>query len=105
MTERPSINEEDYLDDDNGELIKFQMGDGVLEELYPFENFKDEIDNCGGYLFELAKCIEDFEDKLHEAWLEAKVDEEVRYSLLDLLKNGVMTILTRRNIGATLLRI
>uniref|UniRef100_A0A0W0FYH1 Uncharacterized protein n=1 Tax=Moniliophthora roreri TaxID=221103 RepID=A0A0W0FYH1_MONRR len=81
------------------------MGDGVLEELYLFENFKDEIDNHRGYLFELAKCVEDFEDELHEAWLEAKVDEEVGYSLLNLLKNGVMTILTRRNIGVTSLRI
>uniref|UniRef100_A0A0W0F4V8 Uncharacterized protein n=1 Tax=Moniliophthora roreri TaxID=221103 RepID=A0A0W0F4V8_MONRR len=78
-TERPPINEEDYLDDDNRELIGFQMGDGVLKEPYPFENFKDEIDNCGGYLFELAKCIE---DKLHKAWLEVKVDKEVRVNIM-----------------------
>ncbi|ESK80988.1 hypothetical protein Moror_7624 [Moniliophthora roreri MCA 2997] len=82
MTERLPIKEEDYLDDDNGELIKFQMGDGILEEPYPFENFKDEIDNCGGYLFELAKCVEDFEDELHEAWLEVKADEEIRENVL-----------------------
>ncbi|ESK82080.1 pol polyprotein [Moniliophthora roreri MCA 2997] len=82
MTKRPPINEEDYLDDDNRELIRFRMGDGVLKEPYPFENFKDDIDNRGGYLFELAKCVEDFKDELHEAWLEAKVDEDVRVNIL-----------------------
>uniref|UniRef100_A0A0W0GBL3 Uncharacterized protein n=1 Tax=Moniliophthora roreri TaxID=221103 RepID=A0A0W0GBL3_MONRR len=73
---------EDYLVDVNGELIKFWMGDGILKEPYPFENFKDEIDNHRGYLFELAKCIKDFKDELHEAWIEAKVDEEVRENAL-----------------------
>uniref|UniRef100_A0A0W0FWM3 Uncharacterized protein n=1 Tax=Moniliophthora roreri TaxID=221103 RepID=A0A0W0FWM3_MONRR len=82
--ERPPTNEEDYLDDDNGELIRFQMGDGVLEELYPFENFKDEIDNRGGYLFKLAKCVKDFKNKLYKARLEVKVDKEVRVNILKL---------------------
>jgi len=82
-TERPPINEEDYLDEDSGERLRFRMGEGVIEEPYPFEDFKEKIDNRGGYFLERAICVEDFEDELHDAWLQFKIDKEVRETVLE----------------------
>ncbi|EEB88801.1 hypothetical protein MPER_13182 [Moniliophthora perniciosa FA553] len=82
-TERPPMNDEDYLDEDDGEPIKFMMGEGVTDEPFPLETFREQIDNRGGYLFELAQCVEDFHDELEEAWVESMVYKDIGVSVAE----------------------
>ena len=78
-TERPPVDEDDYADEDDGEPVKFRMGEGVIEPPLEFEDFKDQIDSRGGYFLERATCVDDFQEELDDArretWVETLVSE------------------------------
>ena len=82
-TERPPVDEEDYADEDNGEPIKFRMGDGEIEEPYPFEDFRNGIDSRGGYFLGRALSVRDFEEELDQVKREASIEAlEVELALI-----------------------
>uniref|UniRef100_A0A0W0GBV5 Uncharacterized protein n=1 Tax=Moniliophthora roreri TaxID=221103 RepID=A0A0W0GBV5_MONRR len=74
---RPPENEEDYLDNDDGEPVKFKMGEDETDPPYPFEDFREEIDTRGGYYLERAVCVEDFTQDLEAAAEESRINNLV----------------------------
>uniref|UniRef100_A0A0W0G4J0 Integrase zinc-binding domain-containing protein n=1 Tax=Moniliophthora roreri TaxID=221103 RepID=A0A0W0G4J0_MONRR len=74
---RPPENEEDYLDNDDGEPVKFKMGEDETDPPYPFKDFREEIDTRGGYYLERAVCVEDFTQDLEAAAEEMRMNNLV----------------------------
>ena len=65
-------------DEDVGEINKppkMTMANGVTPPL-ELDDFKDEIDNRGGYLQNLATKVEDFEKELKVAYQQSKLEKE-----------------------------
>jgi hypothetical protein len=46
---------EEFLVDDDGQPVKFRMGDGIEDEPFDIDTFKDDIDPRSGYLVSLAE--------------------------------------------------
>lgn len=68
--------EEDVAeDDDDGEPVKFRLGDDETSLPYEFEEFKDIIDTRGGYLSVIASSEESFEEELQNASELTRVEE------------------------------
>ncbi|ESK81932.1 hypothetical protein Moror_15417 [Moniliophthora roreri MCA 2997] len=78
-TMQPPENEEDYLDNDDEEPVKFKMEEDETDPPYSFEDFREEIDTRGGYYLERAMCVEDFTQDL-----EAAAEEKFGFRMADI---------------------
>lgn len=82
-TPRPPENPDYDTEEDDGEPIQMILGEGVTEQPYAFDDFKQEIDTRGGYITEIAETVEDFEHDMQEIIDEERIYTFKRQQMLD----------------------